>query len=74
MNIKEFIYKLKNRLNEKLFYNVEVYRKYNKCDQTYLLRIIAKRGYSKYDRKFSLHETCLDDISIQEIVIVLLER
>ena len=72
MNINEFMFKLVDELNENSFYNVELYKEFNKYDKTYLLRVIAKRHNKKYDYGFSINENWLDSISINEIINFLL--
>ena len=72
MNINEFMFKLVDELNENSFYNVELYKEFNKYDKTYLLRVIAKRHNKKYDYGFSINEKWLDTISINEIIYFLL--
>ena len=72
MNINEFMFKLVDELNENLFYEVELYKEYNKYDKTYLLRVMAKRHNKKYDYGFSINEKWLDSISINEIINFLL--
>ena len=72
MEIYKFMSKLTNELNKKLFYEVELYKEYNKHDKTYLIRVIAKRENKKYDYGLSIHENWLDDNSINEIINFLL--
>ena len=72
MNINQFVFTLTNELNENSFYNVELYKEFNKYDKTYLLRVIAKRHNKKYDYGFSIHENWLDDNSINELINFLL--
>lgn len=72
MNINEFMFKLVDELNENLFYEVELYKEFNKYDKTYLLRVMAKRENKKYDYGFSINEKWLDSISINEIINFLL--
>ena len=72
MNINEFMFTLMNELNENLFYEVELYKEFNKYDKTYLLRVIAKRENKKYDYGFSIHKNWLDSISRNEIINSLL--
>ena len=72
MNINDFMFTLINELNENLFYEVELYKEYNKHDKTYLLRVIAKRENKNYDYGFSIHENWLDDNAINEIIKFLL--
>ena len=56
MNINDFMFTLINELNENLFYEVELYKEFNKYDKTYLLRVIAKRQNKKYDYGFSINK------------------
>ena len=72
MEIYQFMSKLTNELNKKLFYEVELYKGYNEYDETYLIRVIAKRENKKYDYGFSINEKWLDSISINEIINFLL--
>ena len=72
MDINNFMFTLINELNENLFYEVELYKEYNKYDKTYLLRVISKRHNKKYDYGFSIHENWLDDNSINELINFLL--
>ena len=72
MNINEFMIKLVDELNENLFYEVELYKEFNKYDKTYLIRVIAKRENKRYDYGFSIHENWLDDNAINEIINYLL--
>ena len=72
MNIKQFMLTLKNKLNENLFYNVELYKEYNKHDETYTIHVTAKREYDEYDCDFEIDKEWLDDVSINEIVNCLL--
>ena len=72
MNINEFMIKLVDELNENLFYEVELYKEFNKYDKTYLLRVIAKRHNKKYDYGFSINKNWLDTITINEIINFLL--
>ena len=72
MDINNFMFTLINELNENLFYEVELYKEFNKYDKTYLLRVMAKRHNKKYDYGFSINEKWLDSISINEIINFLL--
>ena len=72
MEIYKFMSKLTNELNENSFYEVELYKEYNKHDKTYLLRVIAKRDNKRYDYGFSIHENWLDDNAINELINFLL--
>ena len=72
MNINNFMFTLMNELYENLFYGVELYKEYNKHDKTYLIRVIAKRENKRYDYGFSIHESWLDDNSINELINFLL--
>ena len=72
MNINDFMFTLIDELNENLFYEVELYKEFNKYDKTYLLRVTAKRENKKYDYGFSIHKNWLDSISINEIINFLL--
>ena len=72
MELYEFMSKLTNELNKNLFYEVELYKGYNEYDNTYLIRVIAKRENKKYDYGLSIHENWLDDNSINEIINFLL--
>ena len=74
MNINQFMFRLNNELNENGFYNVEVYKEHNKHDNTYLIRVIAKRENKKYDYGYSINKNWLDDKSIKEIVDQLLNK
>ena len=72
MDINNFMFTLIDELNENLFYEVELYKEFNKYDKTYLLRVMAKRENKKYDYGFSINEKWLDSISINEIINFLL--
>ena len=72
MKIYKFISKLTNELIKNLFHEVEIYKGYSEYDKKYLIRVIAKREYKKYDYGFSIHENWLDDNSINEIINFLL--
>ena len=72
MDINNFMFTLINELNENLFYEVELYKEFNKYDKTYLLRVTAKRENKKYDYGFSINEKWLDSNSINEIINFLL--
>ena len=72
MNINDFMFKLTNKLNKNLFYEVEIDKNYNKYDKTYLLQVIAKRDNKRYDYGFSIHENWLNDNSINVIIGFLL--
>ena len=74
MKINKFIYELLERLNKNLFYNVKIYKEYNKHDETYLIRIIAKNNYDEYDCEFTIDKDYLDNTTIQEILNCLLEE
>ena len=72
MDINNFMFTLINELNENLFYEVELYKEFNKYDKTYLLRVTAKRENKKYDYGFSINEKWLDDNAINELINFLL--
>ena len=72
MDINNFMFTLINELNENLFYEVELYKEFNKYDKAYLLRVIAKRHNKKYDYGFSINEKWLDSNSINELINFLL--
>ena len=72
MDINNFMFTLIDELNENLFYEVELYKEYNKYDKTYLIHIIADKDNKRYDYGFSIHENWLDSISINELINFLL--
>ena len=74
MDINNFMIILRNELNKNSFYNVELYKEFNKYDETYLIQVIAKRNYDEYECGFSIHKNWLDSITINEIVNTLLNN
>ena len=67
-----WLFSIFNELIKNLFHEVEIYKGYSEYDKKYLIRVIAKREYKKYDYGFSIHENWLDDNSINEIINFLL--
>ena len=74
MDISQFIFKLIRELNKNEFYNVEVSKKYNKCDNTYSIQVTADKNNGEYTHGYMINidVTELDNNSINKIVNKLL--
>ena len=73
MDFNKFMFELNNTLYENSFYSVELYKEYNECDETYVIRVVAKRENDEYDCNFEIYKKRLDTILINEIVNCLLK-
>ena len=73
MDINKFMFELNETLYENSFYNIQLYYKYNEYNETYLIRIIAKRDNSElYNRVYTVDKNWLDSITIDNILTSLI--
>ena len=72
MEIYKFMSKLTNELYKISFYNIKINKEYNNLDKTFLLQIRCKLYKKNYRYSISIHENCLNDNSINEIINSLL--
>ena len=74
MNINDFINSLSNELNKNNFHYIEISKDFNRYDNSYLIYIINYKDNKKYCHGFSIHEKCLNEECITDIVNRLLSQ
>ena len=74
MSIIDFINSLSNELNKNNFHYFEISKEYNSYDKSYLIHIINYKDNKKYCNGLSIHEKCLNEECITDIVNRLLSQ